>query len=154
MRGRRIAVVFMVVAASACDQASMPTSPGQGPSFATTVPGHQSSRYDADSNGFPDAGVTVTGVYSFEYAYGASVCKYQVQYRGTFENDAYLDTGWIRNSINCRGQDHGTYNYLIVHETDPRYTGNPDWAEWGTWEYHVLTESGSGNIVRARPVTH
>jgi hypothetical protein len=39
-----------------------------------------------------------------------------------------------------------------VHETDPRYTGNPDWAVWGNWEYHVLTETGSGNLVR-RPET-
>ena len=30
----------------------------------------------------------------------------------------------------------------------PRYTGNPDWAIWGTWEYHVLTISGFGNLVR------
>jgi len=46
----------------------------------------------------------------------------------------------------------GAYNYLIVHQTDPRYTGNPDWAIWDTWEYHVLTESGSGNLVR--PESH
>jgi len=35
-----------------------------------------------------------------------------------------------------------------VHETDPRYRGNPDWAIWGTWEYHVLTISEYGNLVR------
>ncbi len=38
------------------------------------------------------------------------------------------------------------YNYLIVSQTDPRYTGNPDWAVWGTWEYHVLTMSHFGNL--------
>lgn len=31
---------------------------------------------------------------------------------------------------------------------DPRYQGDPDWAVWGTWEYHVLTESKLGNLVR------
>ena len=79
------------------------------------------------------------------------MCNYQIQYRGTFENNPFMDTGWIKNNINCRGQDAGAFNYLMVHQTDPRYTGNPDWALWGTWEYHVLTESGSGNIVHAQP---
>lgn len=152
--------------------------PDLSPSFATTVPGHQTSRYDSDGNGYPDAGVSVTGKYVSVYAYDntdwywdlgdgrvygtvssvgelddatATVCTYQIQYRGTFENNPFMDTGWIKNNINCRGQDRGAFNYLIVHQSDPRYTGNPDWAVWGTWEYHVLTESGNGNIVRARP---
>ncbi|HUG40122.1 MAG TPA: hypothetical protein VMM12_06545 [Longimicrobiales bacterium] len=38
------------------------------------------------------------------------------------------------------------------HETDPRYTGNPDWAVFGTWEYQTHVVSGSGNLVR--PETH
>jgi hypothetical protein len=78
-----------------------------------------------------------------------TTCLYQVQYRGNFENDPFLNSGWIANEINCAGyDDNGTYKYLIVHETDPRYEGNPDWAIWGTWEYHVLTQSGVGNWVR------
>jgi hypothetical protein len=147
----------------------------------TTVPGHQGSRIDADGNGYPDEGVIVNGKYMSVYAYDAdgdyywdlgdgrvqgtvgsideldsatlSVCDYQVQYRGSFENDPYLDTGWIMNTIHCYGYDgNGTYNSLIVHETDPRYTSNPDLAIWGTWEYHVDTVSGSGNL--ARPENH
>lgn len=151
MRLHLLAVAATVLVAAACDQRSMPLAPEITPSFATTVPGHQNARYDTDGNGYPDAGVSVTGVYSFVADYGTSVCTYHVQYRGSFENNPYLDTGWIKNNINCSGEYSGTYNYLIVHQTDPRYTGNPEWAEWGTWEYHVLTVSGSGNIARARP---
>lgn len=143
----------------------------------TTVPGHQSERYDQDANGFPDEGETVNGKYTSLYAYDANgdfywdlgdgrvrgtvdsvdeldsatltECDYQVQYRGNFENDPFLDSGWITNNINCSGyDDDGTYNYLIVHETDPRYDGNPDHSIWGSWEYQVKTESGKGNLVR------
>jgi len=143
----------------------------------TIVPGHDRPRNDQDSNGYPDEGVTVNGKYTSLYAYDAdggwywdlgdgrvlgtvdsvgdldedtlTTCDYQVQYRGNFENDAFLDSGWIMNNIKCSGyDDNNTYNYVIVHETDPRYTGNPDWAIWGTWEYHVLTTSGLGNLVR------
>lgn len=82
-----------------------------------------------------------------------TICNYVNNYRATFENDPYMDSGWITNNINCSGyDDNNTYLYLIVHETDPRYTGNPDWAIWGTWEYHVLSESGNGNLV-VRPYT-
>lgn len=174
----RTTVMCVVLASAACDRATMPTSPDVSPSFATTVPGHQNSRYDSDGNGYPDAGVVVTGAYKSVYAYDASdwywdlgdgrvygtvgsieelddatltVCDYQVQYRGKFENDPYLDSGWIKNNINCRGVDRGSFNYLIVHQSDPRYTGNPEWAVWGTWEFHVLTASGFGNLVHARP---
>lgn len=78
-----------------------------------------------------------------------TVCDYEVNYRGTFENDAFLDSGRIQNLINCSGyDDNNQYNYFIVHESDPRYRGNPDWAIWGTWEYHGLTVSGDGNLVR------
>ena len=70
-------------------------------------------------------------------------------------NTPFMDAGWIQNHIVCSGSD-GTaaYNYLIVHESDPRYTGNPDWAVWGNWEYHVLTESGSGNLAKVGPQNH
>ncbi|MCA9896032.1 MAG: hypothetical protein KC615_23765, partial [Anaerolineae bacterium] len=68
-------------------------------------------------------------------------------------NDPYMDHGWIQNLINCHGyDDNGQYNYLIVSDTDPRYTGNTEWSIWGTWEYHVLIESHSGNLVR--PYNH
>jgi FlaG/FlaF family flagellin (archaellin) len=135
------------------------------------------NKIDQDDNDIPDEDVTVNGKYTSLYAYDdlgdwywdlgdgrvqgtvASVddldagtlttCDYQVQYRGNFENDPFMDSGWIMNNINCSGyDDNGTYNYLIVHETDPRYRGNPDWSVWGTWEYHVLTESGKGNLTR------
>jgi hypothetical protein len=140
-----------------------------------------SGKLDGDDNGIPDVGVTVTGKYISLYAYDVNgdwywdlgdgrvqgtvpsaddldqltltTCDYQVQYRGNFENDPFMNSGWILNNINCKGyDDNGHYNYQIVHETDPRYRGHPDWAVWGTWEYHVLTESKSGNLVR--PMSH
>ncbi len=78
-----------------------------------------------------------------------TVCDYVVNYRGDFGVDPSLDNGWIQNHINCSGyDDNNHYNYLIVHETDPRYRGDPEWAIWGTWEYKVLTISGFGNLVR------
>jgi len=152
-------------------------------SAGTVVPGQQKQidkntrGIDSDGNGYPDAGVIVTGKYTSLYAYDdvgdwywdlgdgrvqgtvdsaneldqetLTTCDYQVQYRGGFENTSFLDSGWITNNINCKGyDDDGHYNYFIVHETDPRYRGNPDWAVWGTWEYHGLTESGQGNLVR------
>lgn len=144
---------------------------------STRVPGHQKDRYDQDDNGYTDEGVYVNGHYTSLYAYDANgdwywdlgdgrvqgtvgsvddldsetltTCDYVVNYRADFGNDPFMDAGWIQNHINCSGyDDNGQYNYLIVHETDPRYRGNPDWAVWGNWEYHVLTESGQGNLVR------
>lgn len=146
----------------------------------TTVPGHSGSRTDKDNNGYSDAGVFVNGHYTSLYAYDANgdyywdlgdgrvyktvnsvddldqdtltVCDYVNNYRADFGNDPYMNTGWIQNHIKCRGyDDNNTYNYLIVHKDDPRYTGNPDWAVWGEWEYHVLTQSGSGNLPKAQP---
>jgi len=143
---------------------------------ATIVPGQQ-GRNDADNNGYPDAGVTVTGKYVSVYAYDnggdwywdlgdgriqgtvtsvsaldqatLTTCNYQVQYRGNFENNPFLDSGWIKNEINCKGyDDNNTYNYTIVHKTDNRYEGRPDLAIWGDWEYHVSTEAGVGNLAR------
>jgi hypothetical protein len=147
---------------------------------STTIPGHQKDKYDSDGNGIPHRGVVVNGHYTSVYAYDTTDyywdlgdgrifgtvgsideldpqtltrCDYIINYRGSFENDPFLDSGWIQNLINCSGiDDNGQYNYLIVHKTDPRYTGNPEWAIWGEWEFHVLTVSGVGNLVR--PMTH
>lgn len=147
-------------------------------SASTAVPGHQGSRYDTDDNGYPDAGQYVNGVYTSLYAYDANgdwywdlgdgreqgtvdgvdeldqdtltVCDYRNVYRADFGNDEFMDAGWIINNIRCHGYDgNSTYTYLIVHESDPRYAGNPDRAvpNWGPWEYHVLTVSGLGNLV-------
>ena len=101
---------------------------------------------DADNNGIPDAGVQVVGNYTDVYVDGATTCTVRVIYRGDFGNDPYLNSGVIDNHWNCRGPDgRQTYNYQIVHQSDPRYRGNPDWQVWGEWEYHVLTQGGQGN---------
>ncbi|MDX1691609.1 MAG: hypothetical protein R3290_11365 [Acidimicrobiia bacterium] len=142
----------------------------------TRVKGHEKARYDQDDNGYPDAGVYVNGHYTSLYAYDANgdwywdlgdgriygsvgsvddldqatltTCDYVVNYRADFGNDPYMDAGSIMNNINCKGYDgKAHYKYLIVHETDPRYTGNPDWAVWGSWEYKVYAVSGEGNLV-------
>ncbi|MDP3999816.1 MAG: hypothetical protein Q8Q11_00045 [bacterium] len=134
-------------------------------------------KYDVDNNGYPDAGVVVVGHYYSVYAYDAngdwywdlgdgrvqgtvgsvgdldqatlSQCDYVVNYKGTFENNPFQDSGHIDNQIRCYGYDgNAHYNYQIVHQTDPRYRGISEWSIWGTWEYHVLTESGNGNLVR------
>ncbi len=64
-----------------------------------------------------------------------------------------MNSGWIMNNIRCSGyDDNGSYNYLIVHESDSRYQGIEENAIWGTWEYQTLTESGQGNL--ARPEKH
>ena len=148
---------------------------------ATAVPGKTGPRVDGDGNGYPDAGVVVVGNYTSLYAYDAAgdyywdlgdgrvyktvpsvddldqatltVCDYVNHYRGTFENDPFMDSGEISNRIRCHGYDgNSAYNYQIVHETDPRFRGNPAWSIWGSWEYHVLTESRAGNLVR--PITN
>lgn len=94
----------------------------------TTVPGQQGR----------DG--TVTGHYT-ESQFG---CDYVVNYRGDFGGDAYLDDGWIMNQITCDDGWQGTY--LIVNESDPRYTGNPDRAIWGSWEIVKQTVKGEGNL--------
>jgi hypothetical protein len=146
---------------------------------STRVPGHDRTS-DLDANGYPDAGKLVNGHYTSVYAYDASgdyywdlgdgrvyktvpsiddldqstltVCDYNVTYRADFGNDPYMNSGWIRQNIVCRGYDYpkgpAVFFYLIVHKTDPRYTGSPEWAVWGDWEYFVLVESGSGNLPR------
>ena len=143
----------------------------------TAVPG-QARKMDANNNGYPDVGVVVNGHYTALYAYDdtgwywdlgdgrvqgtvsnpdqldqatLTSCVYVNNYRASFDDNPYMDSGWIQNHINCSGLERGTYNYLIVHKTDRRYTGNPDNAIWADWEYFVLTESGSGNIIRKLP---
>ncbi len=142
--------------------------------FAASTANGNPSKWDQDGNDIPDAGVYVTGHYTSVYAYDndgnyywdlgdgrvqgtvgsvdeldqttLTVCNYVVNYRADFGNTPYMDAGWIQNHINCSGyDDNGQYNYLIVHKTDPRYTGDGI-AVWGDWEYHVLTESHNGNI--------
>lgn len=144
--------------------------------LVTVVPGQDRPAADKDGNGYPDSGVIVTGVYESLYAEDAqghwwwdlgdgriegsvasldaldaattTRCEYRISYRGDFGNTASLDSGWINNSVRCHGYTRSTSHYLIVHRTDPRYRGNPEWAVWGDWEYHVLTESKAGNLVR------
>lgn len=105
---------------------------------STVVPGQQ--RLDVNNNGYPDAGKVVTGVYT-EEAYG---CSYVVSYRGAFEDNAYLDSGWILNVATC---PDGQFTYLIVHESDPRYrTAGSSQNIWGTWRIVKETSSGTGNV--------
>jgi len=136
---------------------------------------------DADNNGYPDAGVVVTKHWDSLYAedaggdwywdlgdgrvYGTadsvdeldaattSTCDYTNNSRGEFNNDPYQDTGWISNAITCNGYGGtGHWTYLMVHSSDPRFTGDQarsDELGWGPdWEYKVLTESGSGNLFK------
>lgn len=143
----------------------------------TRVPGHEQERFDLDNNGYPDEGISVNGHYTALYAYDfdgrwywdlgdgrilgtvnsveelnqdtLTICDYIVNYRGKFENDPFLNSGWIQNNINCSGyDDNNHYFYLIVHKTDPRFRGNPEWSVWGDWEYHTLTVSKQGNLAR------
>ena len=174
---RRLLFALALLTPLGCADTATEPAFDPGAPLETRVPGHQKAKYDQDGNGIPDAGVEVTGVYTALYAYDATgnwywdlgdgrirgtvgsvdeldeatltSCHYHNQYRADFGNDPFMDSGWIINNIRCRGyDDKGTYHYLIVHESDPRYTGNPDWSIWGTWEYHVLAQSGMGNLVR------
>lgn len=162
-------VLFLALAAL------MLVSPAVG-AQNTAVPGRSGAKVDKDGNGYADAGVYVNGHYTSVYAYDdngdyysdlgdgrvqgtvssiddldadtLTVCTYVNNYRADFGNTPFMDQGWIQNHVNCSGyDDNGTYNYLIVSDTDPRYTGNPDNAIWGNWEYIVLTESGNGNTL-------
>lgn len=151
-----------------------------GPDVAASDHCRYPKNWDADNNGVADAGVTVNCNYQSVYAYDASgayywdlgdgrvygvasidaldqstlsVCDYQVHSKGDFGNTPFLDSGVITNNIHCSGHDgNASYYYQIVSSDDPRYTGDPDWAEFGTWEYHVYTVSGEGNLV-AKPAT-
>jgi len=121
---------------------------GTASADSTTVPGHSSERVDADQNGYPDEGMVVSGNYNDVYSDADGDCDLRVNYRGTFDNDPYLDSGWIQNHYVCRGPDGSTvtYNYLIVHESDPRYK-RPGEPIWGTWKIVVFTVGGDGNVV-------
>lgn len=101
---------------------------------STTVPGQQGRE----------------GVVTGTYTVVDGECVVQVIYRGDFGGTPYLDNGWIINNANCTADDGSTYteHYLIVHESDHRYTGNPDWAIWGSWEIVGYTRSGEGNMLR------
>lgn len=129
-------------------------STGSASADVTTVPGQSGPRVDADNNGYPDVDKVVNGNYTDTYSDADGDCVVRVNYQGTFQNNPYLDSGWIQNHYRCVAPDGSvtTYNYLIVHESDPRYSGDPDWAIWGAWEFHVDAEGGSGNLVR--PVGH
>ena len=143
------------LAGSPCDSDdSQTTVPGHCDKDGTVV-GHYTSLYAYDANGdwYWDLGDgrvygSVETVDALDQT-TLTTCDYVVNYRGDFGDDPFMDDGWIQNHINCSGyDDNNQYNYLIVHESDPRYEGNPDWAIWGTWEYHVLTISGFGNLAR------
>lgn len=136
------------------------TVPGHCGKDSGTVVGHYYSLYAYDDTDYYwDLGdgrvYSSPGVSSVEDLDEATLttCDYIVNYRGDFGDDPFLDMGSIQNIINCSGyDDNGHYVYNIVHESDPRYRGNPDWSIWGNWEYHVLVESKKGNLVR--PMQH
>jgi len=164
------AITLMFAFAYALPAYAGTTVPGHAKKIAN-------GKIDGDNNGYPDAGIYVNGHYTSLYAYDANgdyywdlgdglvyktvpsvedldqdtltSCDYVINYRADFGNDPFMNEGWIQNHIKCNGyDDNNHYNYLIVSQTDPRYTGNPDWAIWNTWEYHVLTQSHEGNLVR------
>lgn len=150
-----IAVLGVSISMTAVASASSTAVPGQQ-GREGNVTGHYTSVYAEDSGGeyYWDLGdgrvYTSPGISSIADLDQSTltVCNYEVNYRGDFGGDEFLDSGWIMNQINCTGYESGHYSYLIVSEGDPRYRGNPEYAEWGNWEYHVLGESGSGNLVR------
>ena len=151
--------------------------PSTAMAASTAVPGHQ-GKGDADNNGYPDQGVVVTGKYVSVYSYDANgdwywdlgdgrtqgtvasadeldqdtltTCTYQNVYRGTYNNDPYMDSGWISNQINCTGYEKGTYNATYVSQDDPRYTGTGT-RIWVTWEVHRDTWSQYGNVEQTQP---
>ena len=92
---------------------------------------------------------TVNGHYKQSIDYGGGTCDYVVNYRGDYGGDPYLDNGAIFNHIRCYGPDgNQVYNYRIISSDHPGYRGNPDCAEYGVWEYHTLTASGTGNVCK------
>lgn len=101
----------------------------------TVVPGQQT-----DNGSYPVG--TVTGVY--EYTSGGF--HVQVQYRGDFEGTPSLENGWIKN-IFTRLSDGAKWHYIIVHETDSRYTGNGT-SVWGSWEYHLRLRANQSDPVK------
>jgi hypothetical protein len=75
-----------------------------------------------------------------------TVCEYKVQYQGSFGDDPYLDMGWIRNNVVCKGYEPDNRNVLFVSQGDPRYTGEGT-PIWDTWEYFVDARRGEGNVL-------
>jgi hypothetical protein len=75
-----------------------------------------------------------------------TTCYYKVQYQGSFGDDPYLDMGWIRNNVVCRGYEPDSRNVLFVSEEDHRYTGEGE-PIWNTWEYFVDARRGQGNVL-------
>lgn len=118
-----------------------------------TVNGKYKSLYAYDGNGdwYWDLGDgriqgSVSDVSELEQS-TLTECNYEVIYRGDFNGDPFLDSGWIRNNINCQGYDNnGNYNYVIVHKTDHRYSEDLMPAFGGDWGYFVYAIGGTGNI--------
>ncbi|MEN9328577.1 MAG: hypothetical protein RI947_1385 [Candidatus Parcubacteria bacterium] len=149
-----LALFALPMAAIAAPPVCTPNStavPGQ--CGRAVVTGHYTSLYAEDGNGdyYWDLGDgrVYTSVADLDEA-TLTVYYYENTYRGSFGGDPFLDNGWVLNSIRGVAADGSVthYQYLIVHESDPRYTGNPEWAVWGNWEYHVLVDGHAGNIVR------
>jgi hypothetical protein len=137
----------------------------------------QNPSQDQDGNGNVDAGIVVSGrnigIYAYDRDGGVywsddpanstvgsvselnpwtlTVSQFVESYRGTCGNTPTLQDGWVQYHWQCVGWDFPKltpFNYLLVHKTDPRYTGSflPEWG--GDWEYTVLVEKGFGNFVR------
>lgn len=118
------------------------------------VTGMYKATYAYDNNGdwwgynLSDQGVEAGSVESIDDLEQSTLttCYYKVQYQGSFGDDPYLDMGWIRNNIVCKGYEPDNRNVLYVSEDDPRYTG--DGKEiWGSWEYFVDAQRGKGNVL-------
>lgn len=136
---------------------------------STVVPGHQTDdgsipvgdvngkytsvyTYDANDDYYWDLGDgrvqgTVDSIDDLDQS-TLTTCDYVVTYRGDFNGDPFLDSGWIRNNIKCHGYDYSktqTYNTLYVHETDPRYSENLE-PIWGSWGVLVDAVGGVGSV--------
>lgn len=146
---------------------------GEKDNDSTIVPGHQTDddtipvgtvngkyksiyAYDANGDWYWDLGDgriqgTVAGIDDLDQS-TLSVCDYEVIYRGDFNGDPFLDSGWIRNNIKCSGYDYEnaqTYNSVYVHETDPRYSEDLE-PIWGSWGIFVDVVGGTGNAANPK----
>ena len=91
------------------------------------------------------------GVVNGHYTQDAYGCRYVVNYRGDFGPDPYLDNGRIMNNINCAGGSvgsdnpnaHTNFNFMFVSEGEPQHDES---NYWGTWDWEICTEPGSGNL--------
>lgn len=148
--------------------ASLPTamaqSRGNEGSNSDTVSGMYKSTYAYDANGdwygenMSNRGLesgTVGSISELDQD-TLTTCYYKVQYQGSFGDDPYLDMGWIKNNVVCKGYEPDNRNVLWVHESDPRYTGTGQPAFGGTWEVHVDSRRGEGNVLtdKVRPAQH